>query len=129
MKQLTSISSGEASAIGGGGLARGAGGLPGHLLADPAVMGHPGSGGPDLARNGFNVDYGGQLPVNAVSRPGPEAQLLPPGATSTLYIEGLPSDSSRREVARILFLYCDTVLTFYHHAMIGSPKLDLIFFW
>ncbi|KAK7279854.1 hypothetical protein RJT34_24913 [Clitoria ternatea] len=97
---LTSFNSGEASAIGGGGLARGVGGLPGHSLADPSVMGHP-SGGPDIARNGRNVNYGGQLPVDAVSRPGPETVPLPPDASSTLYVEGLPSDSTRREVAHI----------------------------
>jgi len=83
-------------------LARGVGGLPGHSLTDPAVMGHPG-GGHDLARNGRNVNYGGQLPVDTASMPGPETVPLPPDASSTLYVEGLPSDSTRREVARILF--------------------------
>ncbi|XP_020234494.1 RNA-binding protein 2 isoform X1 [Cajanus cajan] len=99
-QQLTSFNSGEGSAIGGVGLARGVGGLPSHSLTDPAVMGHPG-GGPDLARNGRNVNYGGQLPVDAASRPGPETVPLPPDASSTLYVEGLPSDSTRREVAHI----------------------------
>ena len=65
-------------------------------------MGHPG-GGHDLARNGRNVNYGGQLPVDTASVPGPETVPLPPDASSTLYVEGLPSDSTRREVARILF--------------------------
>lgn len=117
MKQLTSFNSGEASAIGSVGLARGVGGLPGHSLADPSVMGHPGGGGPDFARNGRNVNYGGQLPVDAVSRPGPETVPLPPDASSTLYVEGLPSDSTRREVARILFVlrYClGTVSSCFH---------------
>ena len=102
-QQLTSYNSGEASAIGAVGLARGIGGLSGHSLTDPSLMGHPG-GGPDLARNGRNVSYGGQLPVNAASRPGPETVPLPPDASSTVYVEGLPSDSTRREVARILFV-------------------------
>ncbi|XP_061342021.1 RNA-binding protein 2-like isoform X2 [Gastrolobium bilobum] len=96
---ITSFNSGEASTIGGVGLARGVG--AGHSLADPAVIGHPAGGGPDLARNGQNVNYGGQLPVDAVSRPGPETVPLPSDASSTLYVEGLPSDSSRREVAHI----------------------------
>ncbi|KAL2324611.1 hypothetical protein Fmac_023669 [Flemingia macrophylla] len=99
-QQLTTFNSGEGSAIGGVGLARGVGGLPGHSLTDPAVMGHPG-GGPDLARNGRSVNYGGQLPVDAAPRPGPETVPLPPDASSTLYVEGLPSDSTRREVAHI----------------------------
>ena len=104
MKQLASFNSGEASTIGGVGLGRGVGGLPGPSLADPAVMGRPGGSGPDIARNGRNVNYGSQLPVDAVSRPGPETVPLPPDASSTLYVEGLPSDSTRREVARILFV-------------------------
>ncbi|KAG2384647.1 hypothetical protein LR48_Vigan10g124100 [Vigna angularis] len=100
--QLSSFASGEASTVGGIGLARGGGGgLPGHSLADPAVLGRHGGGGPDLAPNGRGVNYGGQLPVDAVSRPGPETVPLPPDASSTLYVEGLPSDSTRREVAHI----------------------------
>ncbi|XP_057427332.1 RNA-binding protein 2-like isoform X2 [Lotus japonicus] len=98
---LTSFNSGEASTIGGVGLGRGVGGLPGHSLGDPAVMGHLGGGGHDLARNGRNANYGGQLPVDAVSRPGPETVPLPPDASSTLYVEGLPSDCTKREVAHI----------------------------
>ncbi|XP_014628521.1 RNA-binding protein 2-like isoform X3 [Glycine soja] len=98
--QLTSFNSGEASAIGSVGLERGVGGLPRHSLTDPAVMGHPG-GGHDLARGGRNVNYGDQLPVDAASMPGPETVPLPPDASSTLYVEGLPSDSTRREVAHI----------------------------
>lgn len=89
--------------------------MPGHSLADPAIMGRPGSGGPELVSNGWGVNFGGQLPVDAVARggqlpvdavvrPGPETVPLPPDASSTLYVEGLPSDSTRREVARILFV-------------------------
>ena len=109
LKQLTSFNSGEASAVGGVGLGRGAGGLPHHSLTDPAVMGHPG-GGHDHARNGRNVNYGGQLPLDAASMPGPETVPLPPDASSTLYVEGLPSDSTRREVARILFVLISQLL-------------------
>jgi len=116
MKQLTSFNSGEASAIGGVGLGRGVGGLPRHSLTDPAVMGHPG-GGHDLARNGRNVNYGGQLTVDAASMPGPETVPLPPDASSTLYVEGLPSDSTRREVARILLVlsYCLRIVSSHIH--------------
>ncbi|KAH1230591.1 hypothetical protein AAZX31_10G214500 [Glycine max] len=100
---LTSFNSGEASAISSVGLGRGVGGLPHHSLTDPAVTGHPG-GGHDLSRNGRNVNYASQLPVDAASMPGPETLPLPPDASSTLYVEGLPSGSTRREVARILFV-------------------------
>lgn len=103
---MSSYNSGEASTIGSVGMGRAvAGGMPGHSLADPAAMRrHGGGGGPDLAPNGRNGNFGGQLPIEAVSRPGPETVPLPPDASSTLYVEGLPSDSTRREVARILFV-------------------------
>ncbi|MED6144930.1 DNA-binding protein jumonji/rbp2/SMCY [Stylosanthes scabra] len=94
-------SGGETSTIGNVGLGRGVGGLPGPSLADTSIMGRPGGGPPDIARNGRNANYGSQLPVDAVSRPGPETVPLPPDASSTLYVEGLPSDSTRREVAHI----------------------------
>jgi hypothetical protein len=100
--QLSSFTSGEASTIGGLGLQRGVGGLPNHSLGDPAVMmGRHGGGGPDLAPNGRGINYGFQPPMDPVSRPGPETALLPPDASPTLYIEGLPSDCTRREVAHI----------------------------
>ncbi|XP_054786072.1 RNA-binding protein 2-like [Prosopis cineraria] len=100
--QLPSYNSGEASTIGSVGMVRPAvSGMPGHSLADPAVMRRPGSGGHDLAPNGRNVNFGGQLPVDTVPRPGPETVPLPPDASSTLYVEGLPPDSTRREVAHI----------------------------
>lgn len=104
MKQLSAYTSGEASTIGGLGYARGPGGLPGHSLADHAAMGRHGGGGPDIAPNGRGFNYGGQPPVDSVSRPGHETVPLPPDASSTLYVEGLPSDSTKREVARILFV-------------------------
>ncbi|XP_045811325.1 RNA-binding protein 2-like isoform X2 [Trifolium pratense] len=96
---LTSFNSGEAGVIGGVGLARGVSGIPGHSLGDPSVMGRP--GGPEVARNGRNVNFGGQLPIDAVSRPRPESIPLPPDASSTLYVEGLPSDCTKREVAHL----------------------------
>ncbi|KAG5004921.1 hypothetical protein JHK84_029183 [Glycine max] len=86
--QLTSFNSGEASAISSVGLGRGVGGLPHHSLTDPAVTGHPG-GGHDLSRNGRNVNYASQLPVDAASMPGPETLPLPPDASSTLYVEDI----------------------------------------
>ncbi|XVE55174.1 hypothetical protein DITRI_Ditri03aG0138600 [Diplodiscus trichospermus] len=100
--QLSSFTSGEASTFGG--LQRAVGGaMPARSITDPPVMGHPGAGAPDLAPNGRNVGYGGQLPVDAISRPGRDTVPLPPDASNTLYVEGLPPDSTKREVARILF--------------------------
>lgn len=54
-------------------------------------MGHFGSVDPALTR----VRESGLLGAR------PEISL-PPDASNTLYVEGLPSDCSRREVARIL---------------------------
>ncbi|KAL4336661.1 hypothetical protein AHAS_Ahas12G0032500 [Arachis hypogaea] len=47
------------------------------------------------------IGYAGQLPGDAVSRSGSETVSLPLDALSTLYVEGLPSDSKRREMAHI----------------------------
>ncbi|XWS23574.1 hypothetical protein CRYUN_Cryun28dG0026600 [Craigia yunnanensis] len=100
--QLSSFTSGEASTFGGLGRAVG-GAMPARPIADPPVMGRLGSAAPDLVPNGRNVGYSGQLPMDAMSRPGQDTVPLPPDASNTLYVEGLPPDSTRREVARILF--------------------------
>lgn len=102
LKQLPSFASGEASTLRGVGLGRISGvGMPGLPIADPALLGRPGAVGPDLAPNGRNVSLSSQLPLDTTRR-GRETQSLPPDASNTLYVEGLPPDSSKREVARIL---------------------------
>lgn len=121
LKQLSSYNPGEASTVGGVGLARPVvSGMPGHSVTDPAVMRRPGSGGHDFAPNGRNVNFAGQLPVDTVSMPGPETVPLPPDASSTLYVEGLPSDCTRREVARILFSlrHCCEIVSFCFHQFV-----------
>lgn len=70
------------------------GGVPGRPVDDPRVVGigvrmDPGATVKDMAL-GFGVGR-------------PEVRL-PPDASSTLYVEGLPNDCTRREVARILSL-------------------------
>ncbi|XP_004290545.1 PREDICTED: protein WHI3 [Fragaria vesca subsp. vesca] len=72
----------------------------GNGMADH-LMGRPGAVASDLI-SGRNISLA-QLPVDAISRlaPGHETAPLPPDATNTLYIEGLPPDSTRREVAHI----------------------------
>ncbi|KAB1220867.1 RNA-binding protein with multiple splicing [Morella rubra] len=96
--QLSSLTSGEASTLRGVGLGRvSGGGMPGLSIADPAVLGRHGDGGPDFAPNGRNVGIGGL----DGTRTGHETKPLPPDASSTLYVEGLPPDSTRREVAHI----------------------------
>ncbi|CAL0328581.1 unnamed protein product [Lupinus luteus] len=99
--QPSSLPSGETSTTSALGLGRGGGRFPGYPLADPSVMGCHGGDGRDLTPNGRGVNYGSQLSVDAVYRPGPETIPLPPDASSTLYVEGLPSDCTKREVAHI----------------------------
>lgn len=81
--------------------------MPGPSIPDPIVMSRPLAVSPDLVPNGRNIEYGNHLHVDSMNRPGRETVPLPPDASNTLYVEGLPSDSSRREVARILFLSVD----------------------
>ncbi|KHG27974.1 RNA-binding with multiple splicing [Gossypium arboreum] len=102
--KLSSFTSGEASAFGGSGRAVG-GAMPVHPIADPPLMGRLGSAAPDLSPNGHNIGYSGQHPVDAIARPGRDTVPLPPDASNTLYVEGFPPDSTRREVARILYIF------------------------
>ncbi|XP_031374083.1 RNA-binding protein 2-like [Punica granatum] len=72
----------------------------------PTMMGHPGPGPQrlDLPSNGLDGNFGGPLSIDPMSRPsmGREAAApLPPDASSTLYVEGLPSNCTRSEVAHI----------------------------
>lgn len=53
------------------------------------------------ARSG-GMGFDGRLPVDAMPRLSRETIPLPPDASNTLYVEGLPSDITRREVSRIL---------------------------
>ncbi|XVF64364.1 hypothetical protein PTKIN_Ptkin09bG0163800 [Pterospermum kingtungense] len=97
--KLSSFPSGEASSFGG--LGRAVGAMPARPIADPPLIGHSGSAAPDVAPNGRDVGYDGQLLVDAMSRPGRDTVPLPPDASNTLYVEGLPPDSTKREVAHI----------------------------
>ncbi|MCD9646631.1 hypothetical protein HAX54_036640 [Datura stramonium] len=95
--QLSSLSVGEANNHKGVGLSgAGGGGIP----ALPVLDSLPSARGPELAPNGRAMVFSGQLPVESMPRPR-ETLPLPPDASNTLYIEGLPPDSSRREVAHI----------------------------
>ncbi|KAK4745178.1 hypothetical protein SAY87_011490 [Trapa incisa] len=109
--QMSSLNSGEVGSFGGGtgsvvgggsGLARsGPGVMPSLSVADQTAMAHPGHLVPDLAPNSRNSGFGGQRPVDIMSMPGQEPVHLPPNATSTLFVEGLPADCTQREVAHI----------------------------
>lgn len=92
------------SGAAGGGLPRsGPGGIPSFPGIDPTAMVHHGPLVPELAPSSRNTGYGGQLPIDIMPMPGREPVHLPPNASSTLFVEGLPADTTKREVARILF--------------------------
>ncbi|KAF5203186.1 Rna-binding protein like [Thalictrum thalictroides] len=101
--QFSSFGPGEASGNFGGGARSGrpSVGMPGlPPLGELPLMGGPRSAGLDMTPNGRDVL--GRIPVDPMSRPGRDVLPLPREATNTLFIEGLPPDSTKREVARIL---------------------------
>nr|GMD50237.1 RNA-binding protein 2-like [Ipomoea batatas] len=71
----------------------------GETTRDPVATAR-GAVAPELVTNGRGMGYVGRLPVDAIARPR-ETLPLPPDASSTLYVEGLPPDSTKREVAHI----------------------------
>lgn len=89
-----SLSSGEGISYSVGGLRVGGGGLASNLIRDPVAT------GPELVPNGRRMGLIGQLPGEGLARPR-ETLPLPPDASSTLYVEGLPPDCTKREVAHI----------------------------
>uniref|UniRef100_A0A2P2KM21 Uncharacterized protein n=1 Tax=Rhizophora mucronata TaxID=61149 RepID=A0A2P2KM21_RHIMU len=101
--QVSLFASGETSTLSIMGLGRAVGGgMAGLQMLDSPTMDCPQTAGSDLAANSGNIGLGGQSQVNAMARPGRETAPLPPDASNTVYVEGLPPDSTRREVARIL---------------------------
>ncbi|CAN1235070.1 RNA-binding protein 2 [Linum perenne] len=88
-------------ALGGDGFARNIGGGMGGLPApDSSVMGRSRATGgpPNMPVGGF----GGHRPAaNTMPRSSRDTVPLPPDASNTLYVEGLPHDCTRREVAHI----------------------------
>ncbi|CAH2036648.1 unnamed protein product [Thlaspi arvense] len=73
-----------------------------NMMPSPSMGEHmTGRGGvmpPDFGQHGRAMGFGQQ---DLVGRPARELQSLPPDASNTLYVEGLPSNCSRREVAHI----------------------------
>ncbi|PKA53947.1 U2 small nuclear ribonucleoprotein B'' [Apostasia shenzhenica] len=83
------------------------GGIANLPFQDPVVVAGPGfrSFAPPvmLANNHLTVSFRSPVPVNPLIRPMlPEREMpLPPDASNTLFVEGLPRDSTDREVAHI----------------------------
>ncbi|KAJ8762870.1 hypothetical protein K2173_022999 [Erythroxylum novogranatense] len=98
--QVSPFSSGEVSALNRIVSAKAVSGMSALPIAD-AIMDHSRASATDIAANGRDIGYGGLPSVDTVARPSRETVPLPPDASNTLYVEGLPPDSTRREVAHI----------------------------
>ncbi|XP_050106870.1 uncharacterized protein LOC126586197 isoform X2 [Malus sylvestris] len=102
LKEMPSYTFGEASTFGGAGMGKAVGGeMTGPPMADHSMRASPGAMSSDLLTYGRNMNLINQLPVDAMPRRGRETVPLPLDASSTLYVEGLPPDSTMREVAHI----------------------------
>ena len=84
----------QVSSYGGGQPTRPmSGGMPGRPVDDPRLVGMGGS------------DHGTNVKERALGFGSGRPEVpLPPDASSTLFVEGLPPNCTRREVARILLL-------------------------
>lgn len=81
-------------------------------MRNPVAARHPEAFGPEVSSNGRNLGFGGPPLVDRfIEPPEPFRLALPPDATSTLYVEALPSDCTKREVARILLSAISTCKT------------------
>ncbi|KAL2894176.1 RNA-binding protein 2 [Bienertia sinuspersici] len=94
--EFPSYNVGEATPFSGASLGRGI------SMGEPSLLGHPESIAPDVAPIGRDIGYGDQRLFDSMARPVRETVPLPSDASNTLYVEGLPPSSTRREVARIL---------------------------
>ena len=100
-QDIPSFTSGAASDFLGIGLGTETGeAISGLSISDPVVMDHLEALDSDLPPSGRGRRSGHQL--DAIIRPNRETTSLPPDASSTLYVEGLPPGSTRREVAHVL---------------------------
>ncbi|XP_044510996.1 RNA-binding protein 2-like [Mangifera indica] len=99
--QYPSFPSGEASALGVRSGRALSGGLGSISVVDSGVTGHPGAIGRDMVSNGRSRNLDDGLSVETMTRLGHETLPLPPDASNTLYVEGFPPDTTRREVAHI----------------------------
>lgn len=86
------------------------------VAMDEFMMMRRGGGG------GLNGRDMGFDPLDSVDRRNREPLPLPPDASNTLYVEGLPSNCSRREVARILFHLSNQKLILLSPLLSFNPK-------
>ncbi|KAL8141341.1 hypothetical protein V2J09_007362 [Rumex salicifolius] len=114
--QVSSYASRDASNAGLGRSMVG-GGISGIPLSESIARNLPRQAGSSLMQNGQGV--GGHMPLDMGSRRGNDTMSLPPDASKTLYVEGLPRDATRREVAR----YREVRLVFKESKLRGDPMI------
>ncbi|KAH9605975.1 hypothetical protein KSS87_008433 [Heliosperma pusillum] len=73
----------------------------GTSMGEQSLLGRPGPAAQEVVMNGRGVVFGAQIPVDTMPRPVRETARLPFDASNTLYVEGLPSNIFKREVAHI----------------------------
>ncbi|XP_010477393.1 PREDICTED: nuclear speckle RNA-binding protein B-like isoform X1 [Camelina sativa] len=93
--QTPSVPSEEADPFNGVGMGRPAGT---NMMPGPTMGGRGGLLPPDFRTNGRDMGHG---QPDSVGRPSRKLNSLPPDVSNTLYVEGLPSNCSRREVSHI----------------------------
>ncbi|XP_010477394.1 PREDICTED: nuclear speckle RNA-binding protein B-like isoform X2 [Camelina sativa] len=94
-RQTPSVPSEEADPFNGVGMGRPAGT---NMMPGPTMGGRGGLLPPDFRTNGRDMGHG---QPDSVGRPSRKLNSLPPDVSNTLYVEGLPSNCSRREVSHI----------------------------
>ncbi|KAL8167255.1 hypothetical protein V2J09_008754 [Rumex salicifolius] len=113
--QASSYGSGDSSNLGTSGLGRSILGTSSGIESMGRSLSRP--VGSDLLQTSQGIGVIGRHPADMVGRQGHENISLPPSASKTLYIEGLPSDITRREVAR----YREVRLVFKDSKHRGDP--------
>jgi hypothetical protein len=110
-RYLQSVQSGEGGSVSMGRSGGGGGGGGNVQTIDDFMLRRGGVLPLDHGPNGHTIGFDPPEPVGR--------RNLPSDASNTLYVEGLPSNCSRREVARILFY--DTLQVFFFYGNYFSP--------
>ncbi|MQL99746.1 hypothetical protein Taro_032474 [Colocasia esculenta] len=115
VQQMSSFASGVASNLAGAGFIMGVGEMPSagvgvqiSTIEQPVMVAAIATVGPGPIADGQGISFDDQAHAEVMSRPGPQgpAVPLPPDASSTLFVEGLPRDCIEREHSGSSILLC-----------------------